>query len=110
MKDIIVYIEDIEILLTQVLSIVESFNDHDFDMQFNSAQEKIEKVKLLKKEVEERFSKEEIALFKEKLIILTKQIEKKFDNKIKEKNLEKDRIGQEIEQLKNNKKLQNYRR
>lgn len=110
MKDILTYNEEIETLLTEVLSIVESLNDNDFDKQLSGAQEKIEKAKLLKKEVEEGFTKEETALFREILTILTKQIEKKFDNKIKEKNLEKDRIGRKIEQLKNNKKLQNYRR
>lgn len=110
MKRIKTYIEEIEILLIQVLSIVESFNDRDLDAQLSSAQAIIGKVTLLKKEIKERFNNEEIEPFKENLRILTKQIEEKLDNSIKEKNLEKERIAHEIEQLNNNKKLQNYRR
>jgi hypothetical protein len=110
MREITSYIEEIQILLVQVLSIIETFNDTDFDNQLKSAQEKIEKVRLLKKELEKGYKKEEIEPFKENIHNLTKQIEEKFDNKIKEKNIEKDRIAREIEQLKNNKKLQNYRR
>jgi hypothetical protein len=110
MREITSYIEEIQVLLVQVLNIIESFTDAGFDSQLKSAQEKVEKVRLLKKELEKEYKKEEIEPFKENIRTLTKQIEEKFDNKIKEKNIEKDRIALEIEQLQNKKKLQNYRR
>jgi hypothetical protein len=110
MEAITVYIEKIEILLIQVLNIFESLNDDNFESQLNSARDKMDTVKKIKTEIQGIYKKEEMIPFEEKLHFLAKQIEERFDNMIKEKNLERDRIGQEIEQLKNKKKLQNYRR
>jgi hypothetical protein len=110
MEEIVSNIEKIEILLVETLSIIDSLKEETFDEQIKAAQFKVDEATLIKKMLENRFPAEEIGPFKEKYMILAKQIEKKFDNIIKKKSLEKEKVSKEIEHLINKKNLQNYRR
>jgi len=110
MEEIVLNIEKIEILLFETLNIINLLKEETFDEQIRLAQFKLNEATLIKKMLDERFPADEIEPYKKKYRILAKQIEKNFDNIIKKKSLEKEQVAQEIEQLINKKKIQNYRR
>ncbi len=104
------HIEKIESLLAQVQKILDSFTDEEFENQLKESNSKMEEVKHLKEMLKKSYSFEELQPFEEKLYKLAKQIEISFDNIVKRKYLEKERLAQELSELQNKKKLQNYRR
>lgn len=110
MEKLNTHIEEIKVLLVQVLSIISSLSDEKFDEQLNLAKIKMQEVRSIKKMLQKSYSYEELLPFEENLYNLAKQIEEKFDNTIKKKMLEKEKVAQSIGQLQNKKNLQKYRR
>lgn len=105
-----IYIAKIELLLKDVQNILSSLTDEEFESQLKESNSKMEEVQQIKEMLKKVYSFEELEPYEEKLYKMAKQIEVLFDNIVKRKYLEKERLAQEIGELKNKKKLQNYRR
>ncbi len=103
-------IENIEKSLNFILRELGSLNNENFDQKTGILKDKIDEFNKMWNLLKKKHSIEDLAPYKEKIAILTKQIKKIFDNMISEKYLESKVLLQEIENLKNKKKLQNYRR
>ena len=110
MNSLEIHIEEIKTLFFQVLDILDNLNDSNFDNRMKTVKANMDEVNLIKEKLQRQYPKDELSKYEESLFKLAKQIQEKFDNIIKLKILEKDRIALELEQLKNKKKLQNYRR
>jgi len=103
-------IEQIKSSYIQVLNILNSFNDREFQRQLKKAKGLMDSSKLSREKLRNEYDARELQLYEADLQLLTKQIKEKFDNIVREKTLRKEKIAQQIEWLKNKKKLQNYRR
>ncbi len=101
-------IKEIHLLLLKVLKDINSIDDSVFDEKVNSAKLGMEKVNSIKNELKLKFSDNELKQFNGELSLITKQIQKEFDNIVAEKQKQLAQVSAELEIVQNQKKLAIY--
>lgn len=71
--------------------------------------EHVGEIKELYERIKNNYSPEVLAKIKNEVSLITKLIDKKFDNIIKNKNIELQELSKELKALQNQKKMANYR-
>lgn len=101
-------IKEIHLLLLSVLNDLNSMDDSVFDEKLSSAKFNMEQVKNLKNELKSKFPERELKQFNAELSLITKQIQKEFDNIVAEKQKQLAQVSAELEIVQNQKKLAIY--
>ncbi|QQS35435.1 MAG: hypothetical protein IPM56_14455 [Ignavibacteriales bacterium] len=101
-------IKEIDLLLHGVLNDISTMEDENFDANFSHAKESMVKVQKLKNELKMKFSSRELSRFEGELLLITKQIQKEFDNIVADKKKELAQVSAELEIVRNQKKLAIY--
>jgi|GEM_PF-4391215 len=110
MKSLNEEINYIKQLFEEVLSILKSVDNDNFDSHLNSAKLKIEEVNRIKERLNSTFPNELLKKYNAMLLDVTKQIQDTFDNLFTKKKNDYAEVGKQIAVLRNKYKLVNYYR
>jgi hypothetical protein len=103
-------IKEIESVLHLIYTTIKNITDENCDHMLSELDIKIKKVNLLRNQLKNKYNKAVLVEYEPTLGALTKQIREKFDNIIEEKKTEQARIGLELADIQNKKKLLIYNR
>ena len=110
MNDINKYIAVIKQDLNQLLFGLNGINEYNFDEKMVSVNKRLLSIKSKKEKLIASFDKSELEKFNPEIDLIIKEINIKFDNMIEEKTKLKNKIGHELKNVQNEKKLVNYKR
>ncbi len=110
MKSLEEEISYIKQLLEDVLSILKSVDNDNFDLHLNTAKLKMEEVNVTKERLRKSFPNEVLKKYNGTLFEITKQIQETFDNLFTKKKNDYAEVGKQIAVLRNKSKLVNYYR
>ena len=105
-----VEIENIKNILREVIKDLSLIETDDFQANFESAKDKMRIFHEMKEKLIKDYSLEELRNYEQELLIITKQINNKYDNVIEVKKKQLQEVGLKIRLLQNRKKLINYSR
>jgi hypothetical protein len=103
-------IELLRDLYHKILTDLETLNDDNFTERLNSVLESMQNAEKSKLFLMQEHKMEVLRIYDNEFYLVTKQIQTKFDNIIREKREERDKISQKLNDLQNQKKLVNYTR
>lgn len=103
-------IDNIKNLLNNVIKDLNLLETGDFQINFDNAKNKMKLFNELKENLIKRYPIEELRKYDKELILLTKQINNKYDNIIEVKKKQMHEIAFRMKLLQNRKKLINYSR
>lgn len=110
MNKIELKIKEIESVFYLVFTDIASISEDNFDRILAELDDKISQILTLKEELKNNYSKQILMQYEEKLSHLAKQLKERFDNIIREKKTEQAKIGLELSNIQNKKKLAIYSR
>lgn len=103
-------INKMEFLLKSIYSDLKDFSINTYTEKISALTGKMNLVVVKREELKKKYHRKELLKYEAKLLILTKLIQKKFDNVIEEYNAKLLEIAQSLVQIDNRKKLVNYLR
>ena len=103
-------INNIKFLLNEVLQVINSVDDKNFDNNLIKAKHGMEKMDELKLSLKKTYPYEELKKYDPELVEITKQIQDSFDNLFTRKKNQFAELGKQIAALRNKSKLVNYYR
>ncbi len=103
-------INNIKFLLNEVLQVINSVDDKNFDNNLIKAKHGMEKMVELKLSLKKTYPYEELKKYDLELVEITKQIQDSFDNLFTRKKNQFAELGKQIAALRNKSKLVNYYR
>ncbi|MHB8338946.1 MAG: hypothetical protein ACYC6P_15980 [Ignavibacteriaceae bacterium] len=103
-------INNIKFLLNEVLQVLNSVDDKNFDNNLIKAKHGMEKMDELKLSLKKTYPYEELKKYDPELVEITKQIQDSFDNLFTRKKNQFAELGKQIAALRNKSKLVNYYR
>ena len=103
-------IYNIKSLLNEVLQVLNSVDDKNFDNNLIKAKHGMEKMVKLKLSLKNNYSYEELKKYDPELVEITKLIQDSFDNLFTKKKNQFAELGKQIAALRNKSKLVNYYR
>ena len=103
-------INNIKSLLNEVLQVLNSVDNKNFDNNLIKAKHGMEKMVKLKLSLKNNYSYEELKKYDPELVEITKLIQDSFDNLFTSKKNQFAELGKQIAALRNKSKLVNYYR
>jgi hypothetical protein len=101
-------IELLRDLFHKILTDIEAINDDNFDEKLGVLAESMQNAEKSRLFLLQEYKIEDLRKYDNEFYLATKQIQAKFDNIIREKREESDKISQKLNDLQNQKKLVNY--
>jgi hypothetical protein len=103
-------IAELKSLLQEILFDVERIDEGNFDQNTRMSKVNIEKVNSLREQLKNNYDIAALRKFDPELVYLAKQIKNSYDNVIRKKKLEAEKVLKDIKTLQNSKKLTSYKR
>lgn len=101
-------IMELKTSLDEVNSLLENLDDENFDRDLNKVLSAIKKLNSQSEGLYTNYSRDEVRKFHPELKKMTKEIKRKFDNIIEDKNKELKTVTAELNIINNRKKLSKY--
>lgn len=97
-------------MLTLVSNALGGLNDENFDSVMSELNANFHKMNIMRDDLKGKYDKNTLRLYQPQLDAVTKQLENKFDNIVKEIKTEQEQIAQQLKNIQIKKKLTNYNR
>ena len=101
-------IEMLRDLFHKILTDIDAINDDNFDEKLGILAENMQNAEKSRLFLLQECKIDDLRQYDNEFYLATKQIQAKFDNMIREKREESDKISQKLNDLQNQKKLVNY--
>lgn len=102
-------IQNIKLILTDILNVLNKINTENFDQLFPKANELTKSVVKKREELRQLYPEETLRSFNPELDIILKEINKKSDSVLLELKTEQNKVSEELKNSINKKNLAKYR-